>query len=679
MRFKVTLLLFLICFPLIVLTQLQQRQFIKTLLDHLAENLPEDLDLSELEEQLLFFNVHPIDLNHTNENELKSLAFLNPLQISALFTHIQTHGKLIDMLELQQVEGFNHSTIRMLLPFVTVRILNVNEEINFHNLRHLGKHEVLLRAGTLLETPKGFDDLPGSRYLGSKEKILLKYRYTLANRVSIGFTLEKDAGEYPLWRNATFADFNSGHLAVSKLGKIEKLVLGDYSLQFGQGLNLWSGLAYGKSPDVASIATKDIGLKPYTSANEYAFFRGVAAKIKLTDKITSTVFASHRKLDANIDTDTMFNRTLSSINQTGLHRTPNEIENRHSLRQQLAGSVIEYQTDFFTIGAVCYHQKFNHSFVPGKEAYTAYRFSGNKLTNIGFNYHFNYKNTYFFGEFGKSSSGGVANLHGLLTSISNQLSAAFVYRRYARNYHNFYHQAMAEGGDATNESGFYAGLNFSPTKSVSFSFYVDRFQFPWLKFRIDAPSYGNECLLQLAYVPNKHFKTALRYKDQLKQQNTSAEVPIHFLEDVRKKLFTLSTTWQKNKAIRLENRLEFVHVQKAETASDVGYLICQDVGYSPMSSKLSGNIRLAYFYSTSYDSRMYAYEDDVLYAMGFGMYHGKGWRTYLNLKHRLFPPLTVWFRYALFLYPKAQKIGSGLDEINGHIKSDVKLQLRFQF
>ncbi|WP_235972664.1 hypothetical protein [Pedobacter ghigonis] len=56
---------------------------------------------------------------------------------------------------------------------------------------------------------------------------------------------------------------------------------GDYTLQFGQGLTLWSGFSFDKGPDVTSVAKKDLGLRPYTSTNEYSFFRGAAATINL--------------------------------------------------------------------------------------------------------------------------------------------------------------------------------------------------------------------------------------------------------------------------------------------------------------------------------------------------------------------------------------------------------------
>ena len=193
-----------------------------------------------------------------------------------------------------------------------------------------GSHDLTLRYARLLQQQKGFKDLSGSRYLGTAEKLLLRYRYSFQEIVSAGMVMEKDAGERLFNRNSGM-DHLSAHLALFKLGRIKKLVLGDYSLQFGQGLTLWSGFAFGKGPDVTSVAAKDLGLKPYTSANESVFFRGAATTINLIKNIDLTTFVSFRKLDASLKILPDGNFTLSNINSSGLHRTQTELKNRKSL------------------------------------------------------------------------------------------------------------------------------------------------------------------------------------------------------------------------------------------------------------------------------------------------------------------------------------------------------------
>ena len=678
MRFRIIIVLLFLSYSLNA--QIQEDTFITDLIESIAENLPEDYDLSELQDRLTFFKKHPINLNKTTPEELKSLVFLSPLQIGNLFNHFKTNGKLIDVLELQSIADFDLETIQRLLPFITLQASDLIDKISLQNLLNLGNNDLLLRFGRVLEKPKGFTALPGSRYLGSQERFLWRYKYIYSNRVSASLILEKDAGEKFFTSTRPIPiDYQSAHIAVYNTGRFKKIVLGDYTLQFGQGLTLWSGFSFGKAPDVATVAKRDIGLRAYTSSNEYSFLRGMATTVVITKEIDFTPFISFRKLDASLSLNNIGEDVLSTVNETGLHRTPTEIKNKNSINQQVFGGVLQYQKENLNIGAIAYHTSFSNDFITGSQIYRNYNFTGNKLTNVGVSYSYTYKNVYFFGEGGKSLNSGFAFLNGALISLSSKISAALLQRNYARNYHNFFNQATAETSEAFNEKGFYIGLNFTPLKAWNLSIYADYFKFPWLKFRIDAPSDGYEVLGQLTYTPTKTFKAFVRYKSELKQQNTDLEVPINYLDVVKKESYRADVSWKLSKSFSFQNRLEVSQFKKGAANAEFGYMIYQDADFSPMFSKISGNVRIAYFNTPSFNSRIYAYEDDVLYNFSFGMYNGRGFRTYANLKYKIIKHLDIWARYAVFLYKDVQTVGSGLDEINGNKKTDVKLQLRYQF
>ncbi len=678
MRFRIVI----VCFLSINFAnaQTQEQDLIKGVIENLAENLPEDYDFSELEERLIFFKKHPINLNHTNAEELKSLLFLSPLQIGNLFSHLKENGKLIDLLELQSITGFDVKTIELLMPFVTLKQSDLVDKINYRNISNLGDNDLLLRTGRVVEQQKGFKDLPGSRYLGSQERFLLRYKYNYSNRISASLIFEKDAGEKFLkgYKQLLF-DYQSAHIGIYQLGRFKKIILGDYSLQFGQGLTLWSGFSFGKSPDVASIAKKDVGLKAYTSTNEYSFLRGIATTVNLKKYIDFTPFASIRNLDASLSLNVNAEKVLATANETGLHRTASELENKNSVSQKILGGVVQYQRNNLSIGGFFYHVAYTHPYITGTQPYRSFNFIGKELYNAGLHYNYTYKNVYFFGEGAKSLKSGWAYLNGALISLSSKVSTVLLYRNYQKDYHNFFNQATAEASEAFNEKGWYVGLNITPKKAWNISFYADYFKFPWLKFRIDAPSNGYEMLGQLTYTPTKTFKAFLRYKSELKQQNTELEVPINYLDNVKKESYRGDVRWQLNKLWSFQNRIEISQFKKGATKAEFGYLIYQDIDYSPNLFKLSGNVRIAYFNTPSYNSRIYAYEDDVLYNFSFGMYSGKGFRNYINLKYKVIKHLDIWARGAIFLYNGVETVGTGLDEINGHIKTDVKLQIRYQF
>ncbi|MET4080129.1 hypothetical protein ABIB40_000069 [Pedobacter sp. UYP30] len=671
------LVMIFLCFFSAVNAQVSDpEQEIQDVIESQAENLPEDYDLTGLVETLSRLRKHPLNLNNTTAEDLGQIFFLSPLQISNLLLHIKENGKLADLLELQTIDGFDAKTIQSLLPFVSLKENANLEKINFKNISKFGNNDLIVRFAQTLEKQKGFTNLPGNRYLGSPEKMQLRYKFQLADVFAANLTMDKDAGERIFNKRV---DFISGNVSFYKLGRIKKLVIGDYNLQFGQGLTLWTGFAFGKSPEVTSVAKKDLGLRRYSSTNEFSFLRGASATVNVYKNIFLTPFVSFRKLDANQSIDENGDLVQATINQTGLHRSKTELENRNSLSQKIFGVVAEYKTGNLNIGAVGYHTIFGNSFITQNAVYDSYSFTGKTLTNIGLHYNYSIKNFYLFGEGAKSLKSGTAFVNGALVSLSPTVSATALYRNYSKDYHNFYNQAVAEATEAANEEGLYLGLNIVPNRKWAFAVYADYFKFPWLKFRIDAPSKGNEILSQVAFTPSKTFKILARFKTETKQQNTDLDVPIKFLDEVKKENYRISVNWQLSKTVSFQNRAEVSRYQKGDVKPEFGFLIYQDVDFKPANSKISGNLRVAYFYTASYNSRLYAYEDDVLYSFAFGIYNGKGFRNYLNVKYKLGRKLDVWARYGLFLYKNQETVGSYLDEIQGNKKSELKLQMRYQF
>jgi hypothetical protein len=632
----------------------------KEIISSVTETFTEKDDLSELTEQLSFELKHPIDLNKANPESLKALFFLSPLQISNLFTHILINGKLKDVLELQSIDGFDITTISRLIPFVTVK---ETDELNFRKI-HTGNSELTLRYGQLLEKQKGYRPLPGSRYLGSPEKILLKYRYHFNDQLAISVLAKKDAGEsFFSGASKTGFDFISGSLALYKTGRFKKIIAGDYSLQFGQGLSLWTGSSFGKGDDVSGIAKKDTGLKPYTSANEYSFFRGIGTTYSLLKIIDLTSFISLRNLDASLTSTTDGTYKLSAISTSGLHRTATESAHKGSLGLLLYGIAATYSRNSLDLGITAYQSSYEHEFITGNQRYKQY----------------NFKNIYFFGELAQSIPDGMALLSGAMASLSPRISTVLVFRDYGKAHISFYNKGMGEGTTAANEKGIYSGFHFSLSRKWTASVYGDVFWFPWAKYRIDEASAGYELMGHLSFKPNKTFKALLSWKTKHSEQNEGSGLPVNPIAGLRKDNYRLEIHWKAGRKIELQNRIEITSYKKGLKNAEYGYLIYQDADYHPMSSRFSGNLRLAYFHTPSYNSRIYAYEDDVLHGSGSGVYSGEGIRTFLNLSYRLSKRLRIWSRYAIYLYPGKTSIGSGPDEINGNKKSDIKFQMRYQF
>ncbi|TDO21010.1 helix-hairpin-helix domain-containing protein [Pedobacter duraquae] len=650
-----------------------QEAIYKSILQELDLEIPEDTDLSELEETLNWITKHPLDLNNTSPEALRKLFFLSPLQIAAFFDYVRKNGKLINLLELQAVPNFDVKTISYLLPFVT---LNTVATTPSGILRQIGKsaeQELLLRYGRVLEHQKGYGDLPGSHYLGDPGKGLMKYKFRVKDLLSASFVAEKDAGE-PFFRQSTNIDFLSWHVAYNGKQLLRQVIVGDYSFQFGQGLSLWSGFGYGKGADVTTLSKNDAGLRPYTSTNESSFLRGLAIALKPAKSWVWTVFVSKLNQDATLREQPDGTLAQVTISESGLHRTATEIKNHDALGQTLVGNTLQYRSSALEFGILAYQTTYSHPFIKGTALYNQFNFTGNMLRNTSVSYNYTYRNIYLYGETAKSFPGGQSTINGVLVSVAKQLSFAVLNRMYGKQYHTFIGHSLGENTDAKNENAWYFGLNFQPNTHWLLSAATDRFNFQSAKYRIDSASAGFENLIQLIHTPNKTFKVVARFKVESKAQNSDDR---HTLPQVIKLTSRMSVNWALNRSVGLESRIEMVRYRKGPMA-ETGFLFYQDLACK-MRRALKFTSRIAWFKTDSYNSRLYAYEDDILYSSGFGLYQGKGIRTYLNITYDPVKRLSLYLRYACFMYRDVATVGSGLDIIEGNKKSEVKLQGRLQF
>ncbi|NEU07229.1 helix-hairpin-helix domain-containing protein [Flavihumibacter sp. R14] len=664
----------------IAVCQVTHDELIDQILQEIAADLPEDYDFSDLTERLMHYHRKPLNINTTSREQLQEFVFLSPLQINAFLQHREQNGNLVDLMELQSISAFDTVTIRRLLPFVCIGPQNSLEGLSIKTLFKKGSNDLMIRYGQYLQPQQGYIPDTGkdqAAYSGGPGRLNLRYRYRYGENVSASINLEKDPGEklFPSARSVGL-DFSSANVFVRDIGRIKKLTIGDYSLQFGQGLAMWTGLTFGKGSMVTNIAKPEIGLQPYQSTNEHLFLRGIAATVRLRN-IEITPFLSFRKVDGAVDTTNGIFQ-VTSLQQTGLHRTRTEMDNKHAIPQNLVGANIKYIRPNFNAGITGYHLNLGYPVQAGQHLYDMFDFSGSSLYNLAFNYGLTVKNSYVFGEAAYSGNGKAAFVNGLLSSLSNEVSTVLLHRHYPKEYHSFFNQALAESSNSVNESGFYSGLIIRPSQ-WEISVFADYFRFPWLKFGIDGPSEGHEILAHLNYTPNKRTNWRFRYKTELKQDNDAIENQANILENVRIAGYRFDFSSKISRAVTLRNRLEISTYKRESFAAEHGLLVYQDLIYDALSLPYSANMRIAIFKTSGFNSRIYAYENDVLYSYSIPAYQNSGLRLYLNTRYSLSRKMDIWMRYSITKYKDLETIGNGNDQITGDHRSEIKVQLRYQY
>lgn len=668
---------------------------IEQLIEVIAESLEEgeELDYITLFEELNYFYDRPLNLNRATEEELRSIYLLTDVQINALQEHQRKYGPLDSIYELQAISGFDLITIYRILPFVTVSEQSTTASTSLKTILSEGKSDLFIRYQQVLEDRRGYSEIdpeelaenPNSRYKGSPYRFYTRYRFRYRNNLSFGITAEKDPGE-EFFRGSQSQgyDFYSAHLYYKDRGFIRTIALGDFQAQFGQGLALWSGLGFGKSSFALNTKKSVSGLRPYSSVDENRFMRGAGITLG-KGKFELTGFYSNKKIDANIANpeDTIGSTEelqITSFQLSGFHRTESELFDKDALQEIHAGGNLSFKADRFKIGMSALHTEYGADVQRNLSFYNQFEFNNNKNFVGSVDYSALVRNVNLFGEVARSESGGMAYLNGALFALNKYFSFILMHRSYDKDFHSVLSNAFAEGSRPANEQGLYMGMEAGLARGWTLTGYFDRFRFPWLRFAVDAPSDGYDGLLQLKYKPSRKSEFYFRFRHREKARNlTASDLVINYpVKEVQQNI-RLNASYQVSQSVKLKSRVELRNYLREGSPTENGFLIYQDVVYKKLSSPWSLSLRYAIFDTDTYNARIYAYESDVLYAFSIPAYSGKGTRFYANLKYHIARGVDVWLRWSQWFYTDRNVISSGLEEIEGNKRSEIKAQLRLRF
>ena len=631
-------------------------------------------------QQLDYFKRHPVNLNTADANDIRELIFLSDLQIDNFISYRKLLGKLISIYELQAIPSFDLATIKKILPYVTISDATLSIDDLAKRFRK-GDQSLIVRFSEVLEKSKGFHQTAsGTPYLGNRDRIFFRYRYQYKNLLQYGILGDKDAGEQ-FFRGAEKYgfDFYSFHFFMRRIGKIQALALGDFTANMGQGLIQWQGLAFSKSAEVMNVKRQSAILRPYTSAGEFYFNRGAAVTLQF-GKIEVTAFSSVRKLSSNFVADTGSREDfISSFQISGYHRTASEIADRNNLSQFSAGGNVTYRKKNWHVGinGVAYH--FSLPIVKRPDPYNYFAVTGKQWSNFSFDYSYTLRNLHVFGEAASDKNLDKAFLNGVLISIGPKVDLSFVQRTIDKKYQALYGDAFTESTLPSNENGIYSGISLRPVPGWCIDMYADFYRFPWLRYLADAPSDGKDFLVQVSFSPNKQVEISSRFRNEAKQSNERGNnTPTNYLVLIPKQDWRTEISYQISLPVTIVQRTEVLWYDHKRSKNN-GFLSFLDFRYRPSGKPFSANIRLQYFETGDYDSRIYAYESDLLYNFSIPAVYGKGYRYYVNMNFDASRRLSLWVRWSQTIYKDQTSIGTGLDQIPKNHKSEAEAEARWLF
>ncbi len=613
-------------------------------IDIIENHLEETLDDETISTDKLLEELEELGTSKPNLNKLDYEVAIRVLKLSdyqyyQLQLYLENYGALASIYELDGMDGFGQKERERLGQLAVVAPAPKSSSF-FKDFFKKGKSKLLVRYKQILEHQAGYDTSRATHYDGSPIHAMFRYTFETQNKFSLKISGEKDPGEQFFRGKQRYGfDFYSGSASIKDFGILKRAVIGDYRLNFGQGLVLGSSLLSGKGGGVESVRRFGTGIRAIAPTSEGDFLRGTAVTLGHANA-QGTLFAgrSFGSTDNALGADFSFRRKLFRV-----------------------GSRFAAYSRTDTSGTT-FAERFTSSWQP-----------------TGFNVAADYQAILFkhliFGELAFNQNGALGLLQAAIFNITPILKIAVIFRHYDKHYTNPLGHAFGSNSQNAGETGFYLTGSYILSRRITLDFFADYYRLTTLTYRTDAPIQGLDLGLSGQLNLNRNSNLQLKYTFRDKPENNSESTYYKEIKEHRRHKLRLIWSNTPLPNLKLKTELDWIRNQYPMSREHyTGLLLYQDIGITFNKPNIALHARVAYFDTDRYDERLYAYENDVYYAFSIGSYYYKGVRGYFVARYK-YKWLSIWLRLSQTYYIDRQTISSGLTQIDRPHKTEVKVQV----
>ena len=641
------------------------------------ENLMQDGDYSEAQYEEMYNSLsdmtqNKININHATRQELEALPFLSEKQVMDIMEYLDRYHSMKSLNELMSIESIDYDTRQLLYEFLYVGEGKSPGFPSLSTLSKYGKNELSLYGKLPMYDRAG--DAADGEYLGYKYKFWTRYTFSYSDYVKAGFVAAQDAGEPFFSQNNKYGfDQYSAYLMLKRLGRVEAIVIGRYSVSAGMGLVMNNGFSIGKTSVLQNMGRQGCVLRPHTSASESGYLQGIAVSFSLTGNLSLTPFLSYRKTDATLNSD----GTISTLLNNNYHRTSAELSKKNNTSISAAGFNTIWNIGDFSLGATAVYTHLSRPLNPNMSAtYKRIYPVGSNFFNASLSYSWRHYPFFINGETAISDKGAIATVNSLGYYLSQYIDVIGIYRFYSFRYNSMYSNAFSEGGKTQNESGFYLGVNWHPRYGLDISAYTDIAYFAWPRYGVSQSSYASDNVLSIRYKTGNWLLSA-RYRLHLKQKDGSGR-NLQWRQEHRARL---SAEWSDERWVS-RTQIDYSSVSPVSTSAysssvSQGYMLTQNFGF--ISPKYSLYVGGKYFNTDGYDSRLYSYERAMPRTFSYPSYFGHGIRYSLVVEWRPVPSLQFTAKSGVVDYFDRSTIGTSYQQINASSACDIELGMKWKW
>jgi hypothetical protein len=633
-----------------------QEEEVSEIIIDIAEDLAADESdpeaVSGFIERLRELAEDPVKINSLDAEELSRLFFLSDFQLKVLHDYILTAGSIMTPFEISNIPGFDRSNAEMMIPFITFTPEMGPAKMGAPDWRST----FLTNLTTKTPSDTGM--------IGSPWKVLSRYKIK-AGSFSGGFTAEKDAGERFMSDKKPLTDFFSAHLSYKGQGLLRQIIIGDYAARFGYGTNINTGIRTALSVASPGNLQGRNEIKPYTATDENNFFRGGAAELSVKN-ISLFAFYSVNRSDATTAAggDSSYTR-IESFYKSGLHNKNSLLQKKDTYTENNYGINLSFSSDNIRIGLLwsvtgLSLPVFAGSGKPGD----LYDFTGDFNCLYTAYYKSQIRKILLTGELSVRPDQSFALIQGVSLRPSDRLTINMLYRNYARGFFSFHGRGPGISSSTSNETGIMGNFTFEAAKNLFISAGCDIHNFPWLRYRSSSPSYGKKQEIRLKYSPRRNISIEASYNTRSTMSDKEAEAGIPWQEKTLSNTFKTTIKYSPHPQLKFSTRIDY---KTLSPGSGRGTLLLQDISYAFASLPLNLWFRHCIFGTDDWGSRIYTWENDLLYNFSIPALSGKGSRSYIMAGWEIRDFADFRIKYAATLF-------SG----TAH-SSDDKKEIRIQF
>ena len=646
-------LIYIILSPLYIFSQdVKLSEVIITIAEGMAGDDSDPDAVNLYIEKLHELAENPVKINSSGEEEISRLFFLSDFQIKALADYAHASGKIISVYEISNIPGYNKETAEMMIPFITL-----NDKLTTDSVSVKWRNTLLTN---LCDKP-GRDDTSST---GSSLKMLTRYKFTTCG-FSGGFTVEKDQGEKLLSGNPQLPDFMSAYIVYNGNGLIRRIIVGDYSARFGQGTNINTSIRMGLSLTAPGYMSSRNEIKQYTSTDENNFFRGMAAELTIKN-LGVIIFYSKNFSDATLWSSSGSSKDyVENFYTSGLHTSSLLSAKKDAVTDQTYGINLSYNFNNIRFGLAWSEDRLS---IPVKASVNipekVFDFSGNRNNLYTIYYNSLIKRILLFGEFSTNETLNKAIVQGISFRPSDRLSINLLYRKYDAGFITLHGKGPGSSSETGNEQGIIGNFTFEAAKHLFISGGCNIQHSPWLKYRNSSPSRGIKKEIVARFIPSEKVAIEVLYNNRLSTYD-SETTGIPKQMEITTRNIRGSIRYTLNDHLTLGTRLEHKLVSPSDSK---GIMMLQDFNYRFRKFPLTLWFRYCLFSTDDWDSRIYAYENDLLYSLSIPALSGEGSRSYIMVKWDISDFADIRLKYSITSLADGNSIIQEQDEIRFQLK-----------